>query len=548
MRSAVHTVLCWLGFAIPLLLCACHGQQRQQMLALLDEADSLNRAYAQLPSDTLLLEAADFFDRHGSANDRLRAHYLLGCAYRDMGDAPRAIDCYLDAVACADTTDENCDFHRLGCVYSQMGDQFHKQLLFTNEIECDWQALRLFQKANDSINTMLHLRMIAGCYIILNRKDSAEALLHKVLYQYEQAGLKQEALQASTMLMHLLLEDSLRQPETRRLIEQYEKESDRFGKNHELQGRDRLFYYYKGKYYENEGQLDSAEHYYRKVCLGGLSITDKDPMYRGLLSVFIKQHNLDSIGKYAQLYCAANDSSIAIKDQELTARMGASYNYSRFQKEAMEKAEEARETALYNRGLLLLLLAVFATTFYIVRVFNARRRREAEAFTQTLSRLSEVRDELSRLKAKDYESIISEKEREIEELSKQVSTFKGFHQHATEEAALEKLSKCAIAELFLKKSKFKKDDTLPSDKEWDELEHAFCRFLPAIYASLKSLSTLQRHVCMLLILDYDESIIATLKSIKPQSVNTAKVRANSTLFKTANASTLKANLKSMVIS
>ena len=47
------------------------------MLALLDEADSLNRAYAQLPSDTLLLEAADFFDRHGFANKQVRAHYLI---------------------------------------------------------------------------------------------------------------------------------------------------------------------------------------------------------------------------------------------------------------------------------------------------------------------------------------------------------------------------------------------------------------------------------------------------------------------------------------
>ena len=47
------------------LLSACYSGQRSRMLALLDEADSLNRAYAQLPSDTLLLEATDFFDRHG---------------------------------------------------------------------------------------------------------------------------------------------------------------------------------------------------------------------------------------------------------------------------------------------------------------------------------------------------------------------------------------------------------------------------------------------------------------------------------------------------
>ena len=87
MRSAVYAVL----LPLLLLLSACYSGRHQQMLALLDEADSLNRAYAQLPSDTLLLEATAYFDRHGSANERLRAHYLLGCAYRDMGDAPRAL-------------------------------------------------------------------------------------------------------------------------------------------------------------------------------------------------------------------------------------------------------------------------------------------------------------------------------------------------------------------------------------------------------------------------------------------------------------------------
>jgi len=73
-----------------ILLTACHSGQRREMLALLDEADSLNRAYAQLPADSLLRRAADFFDRHGSRNEKVRAHYLLGCAYRDQGQAPRS--------------------------------------------------------------------------------------------------------------------------------------------------------------------------------------------------------------------------------------------------------------------------------------------------------------------------------------------------------------------------------------------------------------------------------------------------------------------------
>ena len=105
-----------------------------------------------------------------------------------------------------------------------------------------------------------------------------------------------------------------------------------FDERHELPPSKRQFYYYKGKYFDEVGELDSAEYYYRKIFRPNMSFVSMNPMYEGLLSVFTKRHKADSIAKYAQLYCMVNDSSIAIKDQELTAQMAASYHYNRFQK------------------------------------------------------------------------------------------------------------------------------------------------------------------------------------------------------------------------
>jgi lipopolysaccharide biosynthesis regulator YciM len=51
-----------------------------------------------------MLAVADYYDRNGTANERMEAHYLLGCVYRDLGDAPRALTSYNNAVDCADTT------------------------------------------------------------------------------------------------------------------------------------------------------------------------------------------------------------------------------------------------------------------------------------------------------------------------------------------------------------------------------------------------------------------------------------------------------------
>ena len=78
------------------ILTACVGGGKER--AILNEADSLNRNYIPLTSDSLLKEATAYFDSHGTPNERLRAHYLLGCAYRDMGESPRAIETWHDAV------------------------------------------------------------------------------------------------------------------------------------------------------------------------------------------------------------------------------------------------------------------------------------------------------------------------------------------------------------------------------------------------------------------------------------------------------------------
>ncbi len=44
----------------------------------------------------------DYFDRHGEPNDQMLAHYLLGRAYHEQGEAPMALQCYQQAIECAD--------------------------------------------------------------------------------------------------------------------------------------------------------------------------------------------------------------------------------------------------------------------------------------------------------------------------------------------------------------------------------------------------------------------------------------------------------------
>ena len=131
MRHLLTVIAILLAFA-----CCTTEADRSRMSALLDRADSMNRAYIPMTDgiDSLLLEATRFYDRHGTANEQMRAHYLLGCAYRDKGEAPAALQSYQDAVDRADTLSSDCDYRRLMSIYGQMAELFHAQNLPEDEL------------------------------------------------------------------------------------------------------------------------------------------------------------------------------------------------------------------------------------------------------------------------------------------------------------------------------------------------------------------------------------------------------------------------------
>ena len=528
-----------------MLLTACYGPQRRQMLALLDEADSLNRAYAQLPSDTLLAAAADFFDRHGTPNEQLRAHYLLGCAYRDMGEAPQAIDCYLDAAACADTTAADCDFRTLGCVYSQMGDQYHLQLLFKNEAQARKSSCHFAELAGDTVGAISSINLLAASYILQNKGDSAETAIRKAMALYEEHGYKQRSLQSSNILMHLLSSQPSRRLELKTLIDRYDNECELFDEHHDLPPSKRQYYYYKGKYFESVGQLDSAEYYYRKVNRPGMSYVSLDPMYRGLLSVFQKRHQPDSIAKYAQLFCQVNDSSIAIKDQELTAQLSASYNYSLYQKAAALNAERAA-VAKQRVTVLMIAILVLVVTFVCITIrARKKQKQQKEEFNKAVAERTRLQSELKTLHARNYDALIVQKEEEINRLNRTIEKLVPAYQQMKERDAMSAFVDSDIVAVFSQKS-HNPQHGVPTNKEWKRLEEEFGKNLPSVYEQMKILSPLQRQVCILLLLDYEESIIAVLRGSKTQTINTAKMRANQKMFQTNDAASLKTNLRKLI--
>lgn len=535
--------------------------KRQEYVDALEQLQAQNKAFVPFTSDSLAKDVVSYFDRHGNSNEQMKAHYLLGCVYRDLGESPRAVDCYLDAINKADTTAKDCDFYLLSTVYSQMANIYYKQLLLSNEIEARHQASHYAFRADSIYYYINNLGLAAGSYILMNKPDSAELLIKGVQEKFQKYGYSQAALQFSTMLIHLYVTKPEKLADTKVLIDKYDTESNLFDQNHELPPSKRLFYFYKGKYFESINQLDSAEIYYRKVYRPNMPYTAQNSMYEGLLGIFQKRHIADSIAKYAQLYCEANDSSIAKKDQELTAQMAASYNYSLYQKEAIENESKANKTRMI---LLTFVFLVIISTILIWRKYqNIKRKRLAEIenlktehvrATDEYSRNLYTMQLLDKSRQQDIASMQKdslEYENKMTELKEENQRLKKAIKRIEQQKGISQYLENTIGFMRTDIVRHLKDlDYIPlstmNEKDWRELDKQVREYFPHLLLDLHNspkITTQKIQVCLLVIIKVSDSSISNWLGLKASRISNIKSELNKTLFGENSARSLYNNLR-----
>lgn len=554
--------------------------KRQEYVDALEQLQAQNKAFVPFTSDSLAKDVVSYFDRHGSSNEQMKAHYLLGCVYRDLGESPRAVDCYLDAINKADTTAKDCDFYLLSTVYSQIANIYYKQLLLSNEIEARHQASHYAFRADSIYFYILNLESVAGSYILMNKKDKAMNYLQYAMASYHKNGYKKDELRTTKTLIYLYTcnSDSNNLLKAKKLIDKYETEFDLSNDNKELPLSERQYYYYKGRYYGDIGNLDSAEVCFRKVYRPNMSYTAQNSMYKGLLSVFQKRHISDSIAKYAQLYCEANDSSIAKKDQELTAQMAASYNYNRYQKEVIEKEKEA------DRLLNILVISSTAAIIFVYILWRHHRNKINGMKAEYIKATHEYQNNLHTLELLDttHKTVVETIQQELNhekdasqsartrynEIQKKFEAIS--HQYETnrkdllqENVALkEKIENLkrgeAIYKYYKKGIKFNETDSVKrikelinaplapvEEKDWNQLISTFSLFYPVLLLDLKKEHSItQQHIrtCILTILEVRGLDIANKLNVKEQRVTNMKAEINQALFKDNSARSLYKNL------
>ena len=379
---------------------ACTSPSHEAMRQRLKYVSDCNRA------DTVFTERwlptvdslVAYFDRHGSANDRMMAHYVQGRVYHDMGEAPQALECYQKAAEQADTTRSDCDFYTLTAIYGQMAVLFHSQYLPTDEMYAIMRSEHFALKDGDTLSAIKAYELRERPYYLQSDTNKVMAIKVEVRNRYIKLGEQEKAARTFRVPISIYL-DRCQYEQAQKAMRIFEKESGWFDDSGNIKKGKELYYYDKGRYLLGSGKLDSSLFYFTKVLQAGY----KEAGYKGILMYYQKKHIADSIAKYATLFANANDDSYLNVNQQQVGQVRASYNYQKHAKEA-QRLKEANTLRgwLLCLGLLTLLVLLFLLLWVRAKARERKRR------LQELHRIHEELQAKYALLTEDYEQKLEE--------------------------------------------------------------------------------------------------------------------------------------------
>lgn len=429
--------------------------------------------------------ANDYYEKHGSLEEKMNSLLYLGMAYEGETDYEWAMKSYLSAVELAKKAK---NYRLVGKLYNKMA-QLHD---FDDNYEeaklCHLSSGEYYLKGNDSVNYIYSIRDIGWIHLLKEEYDEA--------LEYHQ-----KAYRLALPLNDSLLLSSL----TNRLGINYEEM-----KNYALAEKflfQSIAYDEAGSaptylalagLYTGEGQYDKARTYIEMVVLHK---TAKRPLTGGILyQSYMLEKELGNYSLALDYYERFNhiaDSVAELQSQMDLLKVEKRYEYA----EVLN-----RNTILelkYSRNIIggILLLIFILIGFYIYK-----------------KRLDKANEKLK----KEQEGIVKkmqEKELKVQGLSKQVLSIREGILENTETYKKIMQNACSVEEA--KKNPLTNEDWLSL---YGSLKITYPFFMDGLEQQLPGLTEEERHFCCLLKLGLDNQQLAIFLDIQSTSVDRRRYR------------------------
>ena len=495
-----------------------------QMRYQLVYAKGMNKGYVDFTTDSLMKEIVDYYDNHGTCQQQMLAHYLLGCVYRDLGDSPASLSCYNDAVEKVDTTSSDCDYKLLTRVYEQQGALFLSQSMSQNALSAYQKAEKYAWIAKDTLSAVLSYEHLGNIYEYMDNMDKVIEVYENASRRYRQYGYPVQAARALGGAIQALILTK-QYAKAKKYMDVFEAESGYFQKDSCYSYINYSHYYYLKGLYCLESHSDSAKYWFTKCQEFAKTNNNKSFSAYAWYLYYIKHQQMDSVAKYSEQAFAYNDSANLDMERDLMQKMQAIYDYDRWKNVAHNeeiKATRANLTLLVSILISVSVIIIGILTFLVYRKKRKLELQEKEEQENLIrQQIYDTKQELELLRTvndRKIADVIKEKEQTINKLKEDLKDIRDKYSN----------SSLSDVDILLKESSIYKrikylelhpKETM-RENDWIELEETIEQLIPSFIPLLKNrLNVMAYRICLLVKLEISTSSIAILLGLSSSAIS-----------------------------
>ena len=495
-----------------------------QMRYQLVYAKGMNKGYVDFTTDSLMKEIVDYYDNHGTCQQQMLAHYLLGCVYRDLGDSPASLSCYNDAVEKVDTTSSDCDYKLLTKVYEQQGALFLSQSMPQNALSAYQKAEKYAWIAKDTLSAVLSYEHLGNIYEYMDNMNKVIEVYENASRRYRQYGYPVQAARALGGAIQALILTK-QYAKAKKYMDVFEAESGYFQKDSCYSYINYSHYYYLKGLYCLESHSDSAKYWFTKCQEFAKTNNNKSFSAYAWYLYYIKHQQMDSVAKYSEQAFAYNDSANLDMERDLMQKMQAIYDYNRWKNVAHNEEIKATRANLTLLVSILVSVSVIIIGILTFLVYRKKRKLELqekeEQENQIRQQIYYTKQELELLRTvndRKIADVIKEKEQTINKLKEDLKDIRDKYSN----------SSLSDVDILLKESSIYKrikylelhpKETM-RENDWIELEETIEQLIPSFIPLLKNrLNVMAYRICLLVKLEISTSSIAILLGLSSSAIS-----------------------------
>lgn len=335
-----------------------------------------DKAYILPMSDDTVKKVVPFFEEKGTDAEKQEAYYYAGSVYRDLDDAPKALNFFLKSEDTANKAAQQCDSLLLRNTYSNMVQIFFSFQDYHSSLEMAKKEYNISHKIGDvTINSLSHL---ADSYLRVDSSQQAGSIA-KIMEKYID---KHSAVDTYGLLaIYSYIRNRQKAKETYNAIRGNSIEPDAMGYNA------------LAEYYLLNDNTDSAIVCYERIIDGDYNITYTYDAARFLFDLYQKKGDTAKSIKYSKLFMRYSDSLDFGQRQELLATVNNQFLY--YKNKAEDDRIQKENSDYRNRTNLLVAMVLLLTTSSIAIYYYNKSR--------YLNKIAIISNCLSQTKAKQEE-------------------------------------------------------------------------------------------------------------------------------------------------